>query len=149
MTFFLSLASLQESLSATNRMSMPLVVKSQRVEALRDFEVEIRVLYAGVHGDDVQNARAAHGNTRNTGGVGEDAVDRIGFAVSGVVERVGALVDASEVATGAAVCALLPLCDTGGYAQYVVVDVSLVVPKHPALSHQLVASTILPASMVG
>jgi NADPH:quinone reductase-like Zn-dependent oxidoreductase len=103
-------------------------------------------LYAGVHADDIVNARAAVGGN-GSGGVGDDESDRIGFTVSGVVERTGALVDNAEVPIGSNVCAILPLSECAGYAQFAVVDVSLIVPKHPALSHQLVAATILPASM--
>lgn len=122
-----------------------LVVRCARATQLRDFEVEVRVLYAGVHVDDVASARLVLG--ANTGGVGDDESDRVGFAISGVVERVGALVDASEVPVGANVCAVLPLHDGAGFAQYVVLDVSLLVPKHAELSHELVAATILPASL--
>jgi NADPH:quinone reductase-like Zn-dependent oxidoreductase len=97
---------------------------------------EIRVICAGVHGDDV-----AQSKQRDAGN------DRVGFALSGVVERVGSHVAAFKA--GDAVCAVLPLLQQhdGAFASHVVVPEELLVPKLRRVSFPLAAACSLAASV--
>lgn len=73
--------------------------------------------------------------------------DRVGFALSGVVERVGAHVRSFQV--GNSVCALLPLLSGAGgaFATHVIVPEELLVPKLRRVSFALAASSLLAASV--
>jgi NADPH:quinone reductase-like Zn-dependent oxidoreductase len=101
------------------------------------------VICAGVHGDDV--AQSKTGGSGGGGGGGDSSSnDRVGFALSGIVERVGSRVVAFKV--GDAVCALLPL-HGGAFATHVVVAEELLVPKLRRVSFALAASCSLAASL--
>jgi NADPH:quinone reductase-like Zn-dependent oxidoreductase len=107
------------------------------------------VICAGVNADDVyfskqqqtpsSSADSSHTSTSTT--------DRVGFALSGVVERVGAHVRSFQV--GNSVCAVLPLLSGGGgaFATHVIVPEELLVPKLRRVSFALAASSALAASI--
>jgi len=132
-----SSSALNEFLSSTNSQSQQLVIQTDRVEKLTPTQVEIKVVCAGCHAEDVLNKS-----------ISPDKSDFVGYSVSGIVERIGSLVQNSDCEIGQSVCAILPLQNGAGYAEYVIVDVSLIVPKNEKLSHSLIASTILSASLV-
>ncbi|MDB5641129.1 MAG: NAD(P)H-quinone oxidoreductase [Hyphomicrobiales bacterium] len=83
-------------------------------------QVLIRTHYAGVNRHDV--------NQRARGSGPKGSTDILGLEVSGAIAEIGA--DVTGLRAGDEVCALV---DGGGYAQWVVADAALVMPRPAAL----------------
>ena len=105
-------------------------VEDRPVPAPSRDEILIRVEGAGVNRADVLQREGRYPPLPGT-------PDWPGLEVAGVVEGVGPHVDAWE--SGDEVCALLP---SGGYAEYAVAQVGLVLPRPPRVSWEEAASLV-------
>jgi NADPH:quinone reductase-like Zn-dependent oxidoreductase len=147
MMSFVSLSALDERTSASDSGSSTLLASGTRADSVPPLWCEVRVICAGVAHDDVQHSGAANEPTDDDESsiTGPRATaDRVGFALSGVVERVGAGVRAFAV--GNSVCALLPLRLCGACATHVLVPEQLLVPKLKRVSFALLAASLSAAS---